>query len=414
MSWHKNESIVPVLMFHSVGIRSENWVWADLSEELDVFESLLSRLTRLGYSAVTLDELYKHMSGKARLPKNAIVLTFDDGYLDNWVFVAPLLRKFGMKGIVYATPEFVEDSEIIRPNLEDVWTGELDKSMLESVGFMNWAELRRLDSEGILDVQCHALTHTWYFSDGIVEDIHRPRPVYPYPWLSWNARPDRKPFYLNENQQSFVPWGHPVFRHEKSLITRRFFPDESEVEKITGFVKENGGSEFFGDRNWRDILSERFKYLTGRERFPGTLEGEEHYRERVRHELLASKQQLEDSLTKKIKYLSWPGGGVSEVAAKLAAETGFASWTLSSWQKPDWRNLPGADPSEIKRVSGRSTVHWRGKWLADGGSWWIIQRILQHQGSLISRLATRMCKLAWIAGIKRKGRIQLSSHVSSS
>lgn len=414
MSWYKNESIVPVLMSHSVGIRSENWVWAELSEELDVFESLLSRLTQLGYSTVTLDALYKHMSGETRLPRNAIVLTFDDGYLDNWVFVAPLLRKFGMKGIVYVTPEFVEDSEVIRPNMEDVWTGELDKSELESVGFMNWAELRRLDSEGILDVQCHALTHTWYFSDGIVEDIHRPRPVYPFPWLSWNARPDRKPFYLNEDQQSYVPWGHPVFRHEKSLITRRFYPDAEEIEKITGFVNEHGGSQFFDDRNWRNILSGRFICLTGRERFPGSLESEKQYRERVRHELLESKQRLEDNLDKDIKYLSWPGGGVSDATAKLADEAGFASWTLSSWQKPDWRNLPGADPSEIKRVSGHSTVHWRGKLIAHGGSWWIMQRILQHQGSLISRLLTRLRKLAWITGVNRKGRAGLSSDPSSS
>jgi len=389
-------------MFHSIGSSSENWIWSDLSEELGVFESVLTRLTRLGYFTVGLDELYKHMQGEVRLPNNAIVLSFDDGYLDNWVFAAPLLRKFGMKGVVYVTPEFVEDSERIRPSIEDAWSGGLSVSDLESVGFTNWAELRKLDSEGTLDVQSHALTHTWYFSDGIVEDIHRPRSVYPYPWLSWNARPDRKPFYLNEDQQSIVPWGHPVFRHEKSLTTRRFFPDETVIDEVAGFVSENGGDAFFGDNRWRDILFGRFECLAGRERFPGELESEERYRERVWHELVESKQRLEDNLGKKIKYLSWPGGGVNEVAAKLAAEAGYLSWTLSSWQKPNSRNLPGADPSRIKRVSGHSTVHWRGKRLAEGDSWWIVQRILRHQGSLISRLLMRLRKLAWITGINRK------------
>jgi len=414
MSWRKNESIVPVLMFHSVGTRNDNWIWTDLSEKLDVFENLLSQLSRRGYVTVSLDELYNYMSGNARLPKNSLVLTFDDGYLDNWVFVAPMLRKFGMKGVVYVTPEFVDDSEIVRPSVEDVWSGNLNASELDPIGFMSWAELRRLDTEGTLDVQSHALTHTWYFSDGIVDDIHRPRSVCPYPWLSWNARPDRKPYYMSEDQQSFLPWGYPVFRHEKSLITRRFFPDEAAIAEITGFVQEKGGREYFDDCGWRDDLSGRFEYLAGRERFPGTLESEGRYRERVRHEVLESKQQLEIKLCKKIKYLSWPGGGVNEVAAKLAAAAGYRSCTLSSWQKPDFRNLPGADPSGIKRVSGHSAVYWRGDRIADGGSWWVMRRVLQHQGSLASRLSMRVRKLAWIAGINKKDRARLTSGSSSS
>ena len=401
MKWYRDKSVVPVLMFHSIGIWNENWIWKSMSESLDVFETLLERLRRGGYRTVGLSELYEHMAGRRTLPRNSIVLTFDDGYLDNWVVAAPLLRKYGMKGVVYVSPDFVQDGDVVRPSLEDVWAGRLNDGDLDKVGFMNWAELRALDEEQVLDVQCHGLTHTWYFSEPRVVDIHRPRDVFPYPWLSWNARPERKPFYLTEPQQAFVDWGHPVFVHEKSLITKRFFPDTSCIEEVTDYVGKHGGAQFFDAGDWREKLVSRFGVLDGTTAFPGHVESDSDYRERVLGELVESRRQLEARLNKEVKFLSWPGGGVNRQTAELAESAGYLSQTLSSWQQPSARNRPGSDPAGIKRVAGRSKVHWRGKWIANGGSWWIMQRVLQHQGSMSSMLRTAIWKLIWILGFGR-------------
>jgi len=198
MRWKRDQSIVPVVMYHSIEIWKLPWVWSTLSESQATFEQVLAKLVERGFRTVGLADLYDHMSGVRRLAGNCIVLTFDDGYLDNWLHAVPLLRKYGMRATVYVTPEFVDRCSTPRSN-----------TTVE--GFMNWDELRAADSEGVLDVQCHALTHTWYFAGPKVVDIHRPLAISPYPWLFWNARPDRKPYYLNENQQSLVPWGQPVF-----------------------------------------------------------------------------------------------------------------------------------------------------------------------------------------------------------
>lgn len=404
MNWRAKKEVVPIVMFHSIGIRNEHWVWASMSESLEVFETLLARLHRHGYKTVNLASLYEHMAGQHVLPPNSIVLTFDDGYLDNWVFVAPLLRKYGMTGVVYVSPEFVQDSVVVRPTVEEVWAGRTRMEDLDAIGFMNWEELRSLDREGTLDVQCHGLTHTWYFSGRKVIDFHRPRKVYPYPWLSWNAKPDRKPWYLNEDQQQFVEWGFPVFEHEKSLITRRFFPDSSCTEEIVSFVNDRGGSRFFDMANWKLELASTFEFLSDGAEFPGAFETDEEYAARIEFELRESKRQLEGKLEKQVDFLSWPGGGVPEQGATLAVDAGFRSSTLSSRQRPSARNKPGADPSTIKRLSGRSKVHWRGKWIANGGSWWIMQRILKHQGSLLSVFNTAVIKLLWILGIGRQTR----------
>ena len=352
---------------------------------------------------MSLQDLYEHMSGVRRLPDNSIVLTFDDGYLDNWVNAVPLLRKYGMRGTVYVTPEFVQDGLEPRPIVGETPTPSVDTNSDEVVGFMNWEELRRVDAEGVLDVQCHALTHTWYFSGPKVVDIHRLGGSDAYPWMAWNARPDRKPFYLDEQQDTFVRWGQPIFEHQKSLLVRRFFPDAGQVEEITEFVAANGGETFFEAGNWRTELETRFAVLQDSNEFPGRYESEEERQERVLHELTESREILQRELRKPIEFFSWPGGGVDDSALELARQAGYKSWTLSSWQKPDFRNRQGADASEIKRVSGHSQVFWNGRLVQAESASWIILRVLTHQGSLLSKLAGVIRKAGWIIATVLRG-----------
>jgi len=399
----RDQSIVPVLMFHSIGMGGIPWIWSELSESVDTFEKVLARSAKKGFRTVSLQDLYDHMSGVRRLPDNSIVLTFDDGYLDNWVNAVPLLRKHGMRGTVYVTPEFVQDGLELRPVAGDSATLNSAKTSDEVVGFMNWEELRRVDAEGVLDVQCHALTHTWYFSGPEIVDIHRPGGSDAYPWMAWNARPDRKPWYLSEQQDTFVRWGQPIFEHQKSLVVRRFFPDAGQVDEITEFVAANGGETFFEASDWRAQLDTRFPVLRNSNVFPGKYESEEEHQARVLHELVESREILERELRKPVEFLSWPGGGVDDSALELARQAGFKSWTLSSWQKPEFRNRPGANASEIKRVSGHSRVFWKNRLVKAEAASWIISRVLTHQGSLLSKLAGMFTKTGWIVAAFFRG-----------
>lgn len=404
MRWKRDSSIVPVLMFHSIGMQGIPWIWSELTEGVDTFEKILAGLVKKGFKAVSLRDLFDHMTGARRLPGNSIVLTFDDGYLDNWVNAVPLLRKYGMRGTVYVTPEFVQDGVKLRPVSHDSRERGSHTQPVEVAGFMNWEELRAVDSEGVLDVQCHALTHTWYFSGPRVVDFHRPRNINPYPWMSWNARPDRKPNYLTENQDHLVPWGQPIFEHEKSLIVRRFIPESEDLDSICAFVGANGGEEFFEKSNWRAELTSRFPVLGGAEQIAGVYESEEEHKERVLYELTESRRILERELDKQIEFLSWPGGGVDQAATGLARQAGFKSWTLSSWQKPEFRNRPGSNAHEIKRVSGHGRAFWKGRLLTTGDASWVVLRVLTHQGSLPSMLAGVFKKLGWIVATILRGR----------
>lgn len=47
---------------------------------------------------VTMEEVIAACSGEAELPEKAVLLTFDDGYIDNYTFAFPLLEEFGIQG----------------------------------------------------------------------------------------------------------------------------------------------------------------------------------------------------------------------------------------------------------------------------------------------------------------------------
>jgi hypothetical protein len=267
-----------------------------------------------------------------------------------------------------------------RPTLNDSQDADISQT-----GFMNWAELKKLDESGVLDVQSHSLTHTWYFSGPRIVDYYTPESAAAYPWMAWNARPERKPFYLQEDQTSFVPWGTPVFEYEKSLLARRFFPDANRVQEVISSVAADANS---------DLLQS-----TNDSPFPGTYESEDDYEARVRGELMESKAIIEHRLGKTVEFLCWPGGGVNAVAKRQAVEAGYKSWTLPSVEQRDKRNRPGEDPSEIRRLPSMRDVFFFGRKWGVGSERLVLLEILAHQESRAFDVLRKCYKLGVALGI---------------
>ena len=402
MKLQRDPNIVPVLTFHSVGMNDESWVWSHLSERADVFESFLQALSKYGFTTVSLQQLYSHMSGEQICDPNSIVLVFDDGYLDNWVTVYPLLRKYGMKGAVYVNPEFVDPGTELRPTTDDLAGSNGMPQDIDQRGFMNWTELKTLDETGVIDVQSHSLTHTWYFTGPKIVDCYTPSSAKAYPWMAWNARPERKPFYLGEDQTGFVPWGTPVFENEKSLVAHRFIPDETVVAGIIDAVGQASSTEKFDQPGWRKRFEDLVLHVTNGSEVPGEYESADDCEERVRKELADSKSIIESRLDKAVDFLCWPGGGVDDTAKRLAVEVGYKSWTLPGGDSSDRRNLPNTDPTEVKRVPAMRDVYFFGREWGRGSETLMLLEVMAHQDSAFFDLLRKVYKVGVATGIARQ------------
>lgn len=102
-----------LLMYHSIGTTD------DLEPALCVskrnFERQLRYITR-HHRVVSLEEAVERMERGAALPDNAVAITFDDGYRDNYEAALPLLQKYGCTATFFVATEPLKDRRALWPN----------------------------------------------------------------------------------------------------------------------------------------------------------------------------------------------------------------------------------------------------------------------------------------------------------
>lgn len=94
---------VPILMYHYISSppADADVYRVDLSVPPDLFRQHLAYLRDTGYTTIRLEDLYAALQTGAPLPQKPVVLTFDDGYEDNYSNAYPLLREFGFTGTFF-------------------------------------------------------------------------------------------------------------------------------------------------------------------------------------------------------------------------------------------------------------------------------------------------------------------------
>ncbi|WP_315119172.1 polysaccharide deacetylase family protein [uncultured Clostridium sp.] len=127
-----NDEGVCVLMYHSIGYEKNN----GLRMPEQQFREQMKYIKDNGYTTLTMDELYSFFTENKPIPKKSLVITFDDGYLDNYKYAYPILKEFDLKATI-----FVIASNIDKDNRS-----------------MNSQQLKELQANGI-DIQSHTLNH---------------------------------------------------------------------------------------------------------------------------------------------------------------------------------------------------------------------------------------------------------------
>jgi peptidoglycan/xylan/chitin deacetylase (PgdA/CDA1 family) len=340
-------------MLHSVGNAHINWIYNFLSVRLIHIENLFSYLNKNKIKTYFVKDLYDY---DFNVPEKGVALTFDDGYLDNWVFLFPLMEKYNIKATFFVNPEFVDNRDIIREKLSnEVNEDEKEKAL----GFLSWQEMIEMEKSGLADIQSHSMSHTWYYSTPELIDFYSPSVEHKkkYPWISWNEKPELKSFTHNASAYKSLKYGLPVFKHDRSLQMRKFYPDENIIEEMVNFASDN--PEIF-KANGINTMQEKFTKLTSGRKEIGKFETDSELRERYWYELKESKNILEKKLNKEITLLCWPGGAYNETSLKLSEECGYIASTVWSQDKNPVDNR-NKKYKRIVRAAMSGNISARGK-----------------------------------------------------
>ncbi len=129
--------LAPILMYHSVAPRYPGMtpMQRRLTVEPDVFESQLRWLRDNGYTVIPLPALAASLEGGQALPPKPVVITFDDGWDNQFRYALPVLERYGATATFYVTTEYLGHRH-----------------------FLSWDQVRQMAGRG-MNIGSHTRTH---------------------------------------------------------------------------------------------------------------------------------------------------------------------------------------------------------------------------------------------------------------
>jgi peptidoglycan/xylan/chitin deacetylase (PgdA/CDA1 family) len=97
----------------------------------------MAYLAENGYTPIDLYQLSAAVTAQIDLPEKPIVLTFDDGYLDNYENAFPILQEFGFIGTFFIITDFADQG---------------------AEGYANWEQLKEMAAAG-MRIESHTKNH---------------------------------------------------------------------------------------------------------------------------------------------------------------------------------------------------------------------------------------------------------------
>ena len=130
---------VPILMYHYVSVPppDADKYRLDLSVTPANFDAQMEYLALEGYHPVRVSDLAEFLTNGAPLPTKSIVITFDDGYTDNYQNAFPILKKYKFPATFFVISQYVDDKK---------------------AGYMTWDQLEEMAIEK-MEIGSHSMTH---------------------------------------------------------------------------------------------------------------------------------------------------------------------------------------------------------------------------------------------------------------
>ena len=132
---------IPVLMYHSINSRESRT--GDYVITPKAFRKDLEWLRDAGYQTVVVQDLLNYVEEGVPLPEKPVMITFDDGYYNNYLNAFPILKEMGMKAVISI---IVSETDKYSELQED----------RENYSHLTWEQIREMMDSGLIEFQNHS------------------------------------------------------------------------------------------------------------------------------------------------------------------------------------------------------------------------------------------------------------------
>ena len=210
------------------------------------------------------------------LPKNSILITFDDGYKNNYTLAFPILKKYNMKATIFLNTKFIGKDEF----------------------YLNWDEIKEMYESGLVDFQLHTHSHQLTIKDISVLDFYDEESSPYFKRESYNLFFEGN---YDEKKDKEKLYGLPVFKLRSKISISGYKPKKDFIKKYQN-IKQ---LQKFNKNEKKDFLNKLFKEKQN-EFFDKV--SEEQFRKTVEFEILENKKIIEKNLGKTPDCLAYPWG----------------------------------------------------------------------------------------------------------
>jgi peptidoglycan/xylan/chitin deacetylase (PgdA/CDA1 family) len=285
--------------------------------------------------------------GVGPVPDKAVVLTFDDGRGSVWSVGGPLLRRYGMKGIVFLVPGRMREDGGLGPTWDDVETKRVhaEEVLAREKGegaFLSWPETLALSASGLFEFQSHSFMHAR---------------VHTAPRLAGFMTPELQSGYAafdaplvatagRDAAGTDVPLGTPLLASDSRLSeAHRFYEDPAFRQACTDFVASHGGEGFFREPHWEATL----RRMVARHKLAGRYESPGERDAAIARELRDSKAVIEQRTGKPVTHLCFPWHVAGPQARRTARDLGYRT-SFCGKVRGTPISRAGSDPHQIARL----------------------------------------------------------------
>ena len=137
----ENGISLPILMFH--GILKDESRLGEYVVSADTLEGDFRYLQEHGYQSVTVADLIAYVEEGTPLPEKPIMVTFDDGYYNNYLYAYPLAKKYGFKIVISPIGRYTDEYSEANANHENY-------------SHVTWDQIQEMMESGMVEIQNHS------------------------------------------------------------------------------------------------------------------------------------------------------------------------------------------------------------------------------------------------------------------